>query len=179
MDKKSVVKTGLGALVGVGVLIQFVPVQRTNPPVVREVRWTSEATRAQARSSCYDCHSNETVWPWYSYVAPASWLVAKDVNEGREHLNFSRWDQPNEDLEEITEMIEDGEMPLKKYLALHGEARMDEAGRSAFLRGLTATFEADPPVPEDDDHDDGDDDHDEGGDDHDDGGGDDGRADGG
>jgi exonuclease VII small subunit len=157
MDKRSAMKTGIGVLLGVGVLIQFVPVERTNPPVVREVRWDSEATRTQARTSCYDCHSNETVWPWYSNIAPASWLIAKDVNEGREHLNFSQWDQPNEDLEAITQLIEDGEMPLEKYLALHGEARMDAAAQSAFIQGLTATLEADPPVAEDEDHEGGDD----------------------
>ena len=62
-------------------LIQLVPVQRTNPPVVAEPPWDSPETRALAVRACFDCHSNETVWPWYAYVAPVSWLVAHDTDE--------------------------------------------------------------------------------------------------
>ncbi len=77
--------------------------------------------------------------------------MAKDVIEGREHLNFSTWDQPNESAEEIIEMVEEGEMPLKKYIMLHPEARMDETERATLIRGLRATLLADPPVPEEED----------------------------
>lgn len=139
----------LGAL-GVGVAIQFVSVDRTNPAVTREIRWDAEATRDLARGACYDCHSNETAWPWYARVAPASWLVAADVNEGRAHLNFSTWDQPNEDAEEIIEMVLEGRMPLKKYSLMHPEARLDDAARSTLVEGLRATLEADPPVSDSD-----------------------------
>lgn len=138
------------ALVGVlaaGVAIQFVPVTRTNPPVTREIRWNSNATRQLARQSCYDCHSNETRWPWYAHVAPMSWLVASDVAEGRRHLNFSTWAAPNEEADKILEMVREGRMPLWKYVVMHPEAGLDTAARDALVEGLRATLEADPPVP--------------------------------
>ncbi len=126
--------------------IQFVSVDRSNPPVTQEIAWDSPATRTLAERACMDCHSNESKWPWYSYVAPISWRVADHVEEGREHLNFSTWDKPNEDLDEVKEMIEEGEMPLNDYLLLHGEARLSDEEKSTLLLGLTRTFEADPPI---------------------------------
>src|ERR1700674_2739250 len=77
-------------------LIQLVPigVSVTNPPVVSEPNWDSPQTRALAQRACFDCHSNETIWPWYSRVAPVSWLLASDVIQGRSRLNFSTWGQP-------------------------------------------------------------------------------------
>ncbi len=76
-------------------LIQLVPYGRnhTNPPVLQEPNWDSPQTRALAQRACFDCHSNETEWPWYSHVAPVSWLVQRDVEEGREKVNFSTWGQ--------------------------------------------------------------------------------------
>ena len=71
-------------------LIQLVPVDRSNPPVESEIS-TPPEVHIILRKACYDCHSNETTWPWYSKVAPVSWLVASDVHEGREELNFSTW----------------------------------------------------------------------------------------
>lgn len=144
--KKSILKVLVGAASVVAVLVQFVSVDRGNPAVQREIRWASEETREMARRACYDCHSNETRWPWYSAVAPVSWLVAKDVAEGREHLNFSEWDQPNEDAHKILEVVEEGEMPLRKYLLLHPGARLDGEERRAFLEGLRETLAGDPPV---------------------------------
>lgn len=134
------------ALATVLVAIQFVPVERANPPVSREVAWDSPGTRELAQRACYDCHSNETVWPWYSRVAPASWLVAKDVDEGREHLNFSEWDGPNEGLDEMVETIESGAMPLKPYVMLHPEAALSQREITELIRGLRKTFAADPPA---------------------------------
>ena len=70
--------------------IQFIPVfPRTNPPTITRLPWDSPTTEAFARASCFDCHSNETHWPWYSYIAPVSWVIVRDVNQGREQLNFS------------------------------------------------------------------------------------------
>jgi hypothetical protein len=88
--------------------------------------------------SCYDCHSNETQWPWYSQVAPVSWLVHHDVVEGREHLNFSEWNQLSPDkrdhkLEEIEELVSEGDMPLAYYLPLHPAARLSEADKQAVV----------------------------------------------
>lgn len=136
-------------LLGLAVLlvgIQFIPVDRSNPPVVREIAWDSEETKALAARACYDCHSNQTKWPWYSYVAPVSWEIADHVEYGRKHLNFSDWTQPNEDLDENIEVIEEGEMPLHDYLRLHPEAKLTDAEKEALIAGMKTTFEADPPI---------------------------------
>jgi hypothetical protein len=92
------------------------------------------------RRACFDCHSNETVWPWYAYVAPVSWLVASDVEEGREELNFSQWDAYNADrqahkIKECGEEVAEGEMPLWFYVPAHPEARLSQADiRSGAIR---------------------------------------------
>jgi hypothetical protein len=135
------------------VLIQLIPVDRSNPPVTREIQWNSAETQQLAQNACYDCHSNQSEWPWYSYVAPASWLVAHDVEEGREHLNFTEWDRPNEEAEEILEEVEEGSMPLTKYVLLHPEANLSAAERQTLLAGLEQTLANDPPIGEDDDSD--------------------------
>ncbi len=122
---------GLLALV---IVIQLIPVERGNPPVETTIG-APEAVMAILRSACYDCHSNESHWPWYSYVAPVSWLIAHDVEEGREHLNFSTWnrfsDKDRVELrEEIWEEVEEGEMPLAIYLPLHPEAELSESQKA-------------------------------------------------
>jgi hypothetical protein len=116
------------------VLVQLVPVERDNPPVETEVPATAEV-RAILRRACYDCHSNETVWPWHTRIAPVSWLVARDVRKGREELNFSTWQRlaPRKQarlLEEVVEKVDDGEMPLPLYLFAHPEARLTAADRA-------------------------------------------------
>ncbi len=136
-----------GALIVVAVIgIQLVPVERTNPPVVRDVAWDSPETRALAERACFDCHSNETKWPYYSYIAPISWRVAQHVSMGRRHLNFSDWTQPNEDLDEVIEVMEEGEMPLSDYLLMHSEARLSPEETEALIAGFRRTFENDPPI---------------------------------
>jgi len=117
--------------------IQLFPPERTNPPV--DPARTLEAhvaipadIAAILERSCRDCHSNETTWPWYSYVAPASWLLAYDVREARGEMNFSEWgDYDAEDashlLEEACELVEEGEMPLPPYTWLHPGAKLSEA----------------------------------------------------
>jgi hypothetical protein len=114
--------------------IQFVPVQRTNPPVTAEIRAPAEV-HAILRRACYDCHSNQTRWPWYAHVAPVSWLVAKDVADGRRKLNFSDWgtyhvDRQETKIHEIWEEVSTGEMPLAIYRPLHPEAKLTEADRA-------------------------------------------------
>ena len=111
--------------------VQFVPVNRSNPPVEQDVPASPEA-RAVLKRACYDCHSNEVVWPWYARVAPVSWLVARDVREGREAVNYSTWNRLDaedrrEALEESWEETEEGEMPLRFYLPLHPEAKLSDA----------------------------------------------------
>jgi mono/diheme cytochrome c family protein len=81
---------------------------RKNPPVVKEPAWDSPATRALAKQACFDCHSNETEWPMYSRVAPVSWLIQYDVDEGRAVLNFSEWHRPQEEASESTETVQKG-----------------------------------------------------------------------
>jgi heme-binding protein len=129
-------------LVGVvGLLaIQLVPYGRdhTNPAVVTEPPWDSPATRATAVIACFDCHSNQTVWPWYSNIAPMSWLVQRDVDEGRQHLNFSTWIAGQGAA--APGKVSSGQMPPFQYLLAHPEARLSEADKAAFIDGLVATF---------------------------------------
>ncbi|MCS6888325.1 MAG: heme-binding domain-containing protein [Chloroflexus sp.] len=115
------------ALVALFVVIQAVPVWawQTNPPVVSDVAWTTPEAASIARRACYDCHSNETVWPWYSKVAPVSWLVTYDVIKGRNALNFSLpLRDPAELAEEIAEVVRSGEMPPRQYLLAHPDAKL-------------------------------------------------------
>ena len=110
------VKWFVAVAVVLGAAIQFVPVARTNPPVTGDIPAPPEI-KTLLRNACYDCHSHETVWPWYSRVAPVSWLVAHDVEEGREHLNFSAWTDYKPLKQSVllagaAEEIEEGEMPL-------------------------------------------------------------------
>lgn len=109
--------------------IQFIEVKKTNPPVTADFNAPMEV-KTIFQKSCYDCHSNETKWPWYSKVAPVSWLVSKDVEEGREHLNFSDWEKllpakQRKLKEEIWEEIEEDKMPLGNYTLLHPSAKLD------------------------------------------------------
>ena len=140
---KKILLIGILVVVGGFLLIQLVPYGRnhTNPPIVSEPNWDSPETRALAERACFDCHSNETVWPWYSNIAPVSWLVYHDTEEGREYLNFSEWGKGNEgeEGEEMAEQIEEGEMPMPIYLVTHPEARLTPAEKTALINGLTAT----------------------------------------
>jgi mono/diheme cytochrome c family protein len=132
----------LGALLVLLLAMQLVPYGRdhTNPPVVAEPAWDSPETRALFVRACADCHSNQTVWPWYSNVAPVSWLVAHDVEEGRAKLNVSMWGQQRNEGDEAAEAVREGEMPMKIYLPTHPEARLTPAEREQLITGLTATF---------------------------------------
>jgi hypothetical protein len=118
-------------------LIQLIPYGRdhTNPPVLQEPNWDAQ-TRAIAQRACFDCHSNETVWTWYSNIAPVSWLVQRDVDQGRDELNFSEWETGEDEAEDIAEVILEGEMPLPIYLIMHPEARLSEAEKAQLIRGL-------------------------------------------
>lgn len=118
-------------------LIQLVPVKRTNPPVETEVP-APDGVRSVLRRACYNCHSNETVWPWYSRVAPVSWLVAFDVSHGREEVNFSTWNRlsatdRDKAFRKIIEEVDEEEMPPWQYTPLHPEARLTKADRSLLV----------------------------------------------
>ncbi len=142
MSVKKVLRAALFVLGGAFLAIQFVPSGRAHdkPPVLVEPPWDSPETRAAFMRSCADCHSNETKWPWYSHVAPVSWLVEQDVLEARRRFNVSEWGRQRNDGDEAVEEVEEGKMPLPLYLRMHPEARLDGAERDAFLRGLSATF---------------------------------------
>jgi hypothetical protein len=124
--------------------LQFVPYGRnhTNPPVRAEPAWDSPQTRAMFVRACADCHSNQTIWPWYSNVAPISWLVMRDVIAGRAELNVSEWGSAQNAGDEAAETVQEGEMPLWFYLPLHPEARLTVTEQQQFIAGLTATFGA-------------------------------------
>ena len=128
------------------VLIQLVPYGRdhTNPPVQKEPAWDSPETRALVKRTCFDCHSHETVWPWYSHVAPVSWLVQHDVEDGRHELNFSTWGVKQKHAKDAAEEVEEGEMPIPIYLPTHPEARLSDAEKAALIRGLRATVAQSP-----------------------------------
>ena len=130
------------ALVGLGVLIQFVPYGRdhVNPPVHREPAWDSGRTRELAVRACFDCHSNETRWPWYSHVAPVSWLMQRDVDRGRGELNFSEWDRRQEEADDAAEEVTEGRMPPRAYRISHPEARLSSAEKEDLRRGLRASI---------------------------------------
>ncbi|MHC1784360.1 MAG: heme-binding domain-containing protein [Anaerolineaceae bacterium] len=133
------------AVLAAFVIIQFLPYgkDQTNPPVISEPDWESPETRAIAKKACFDCHSNETVWPWYSNVAPMSWLVQQDVDEAREEMNFSEWERfaSNKSAEVIIDMVQSGRMPPATYLFQHPEARLTDAEKELFFKGLSATLE--------------------------------------
>jgi hypothetical protein len=120
------------------VAIQLVPFGRshTNPPATKEFTWDSPATSELAHRACYDCHSNQTTWPWYSSIAPVSWLVQRDVNGGRRHLNFSEWDRPQKHAKDIAGEVREGEMPPWFYLPLHPAAKLSDTEKQALLEGV-------------------------------------------
>ncbi|MFV9507285.1 MAG: heme-binding domain-containing protein, partial [Oscillochloridaceae bacterium umkhey_bin13] len=133
----------LGGLLVIFLGMQLVPYGRdhTNPPVSAEPAWDSPATRALFVRACADCHSNQTVWPWYSNIAPVSWLVTHDVIEGREAFNVSEWGRKaKNEGDDAAETVREGEMPLWFYVPLHPEARFTPAEEQQFIAGLIATF---------------------------------------
>ena len=131
-------KIGSAGLAVALVVVQFFPVARVNP-TEREQPTAPVEVQAIFQRACYDCHSNETQWPWYSYVAPMSFLIARDVTEGRRELNFSLWSQFNErrkarKLKEIVEQVEKGKMPQWYYVALHPDAKLSPADRDLIIK---------------------------------------------
>ena len=134
------------ALVAGFALLQLTNPTRTNPPAVSDLMVTNAPPpqiAAMLHAACYDCHSSETRWPWYSHIAPMSWLIANDVKEGREHLNLSDWPNDNptraaKRLENMSDEISSGEMPLKKYTRIHADARLTEIQRKELIDWLDA-----------------------------------------
>jgi hypothetical protein len=138
MRKMTMIALGVAAVVLVAV--QFVPLEfpRDNPPATAPIQAPDEVTSI-LRGSCFDCHSHETEWPWYAWVAPASWLVTADVAEARTKLNFSEWESLSDRgkrrrANEIVEQVEEGEMPMWQYLITHPGARLGEEEIGVLIR---------------------------------------------
>lgn len=132
----------LAALGVLFALMQLVPYGRdhSNPPRVTEPVWDSPETRALAVRACFDCHSNETRWPWYADVAPFSWVVQRNVNVGRQIINFSEWDRPYQLVEQASQNVLLREMPPYRYRLLHPEARLTDEEAMRLAVGLRRTL---------------------------------------
>ena len=141
MNKKSIIRVG-AILFSLFLLIQLVPYGRdhVNPPVTQEPKWDSSRTRELFMRVCKNCHSNATEWPWYSSIAPLSWIVQHDVDEGRSEFNVSEWGRARNKGDEAAHEVREGHMPPWYYLPLHPEARLTKAERDEFVRGLVVTF---------------------------------------
>lgn len=125
-------------------VIQLIPYGRdhTNPPSTLEPDWNSPRTEELVRTACFDCHSSETTWPWYSNVAPISWLVMHDVEEARDVFNFNTLtpDQGSFMVNNMVQVIQANEMPPFQYLIIHSEARFSSAEKQELIDGLLATY---------------------------------------
>jgi len=142
-------KNGLIFIILLFLLIQSIQIDKTNEPINPSVEFISmtsanNETKNILKSACYDCHSNESHYPWYTNIAPVSWWIKHHINEGREHLNFSNWGaysekQKHHKLEECVEMIEEGEMPMTSYTWMHQEAKLTDDQKMLlinFFKGL-------------------------------------------
>jgi len=133
-------RVAFGALAGFLIAVQAFRIDRTNPPVEQDVA-APAGVEALLRRACYNCHSHETVWPWYSHAAPVSWLLAHDVSEGRREINFSTWAAypPAKKIRKLRKSAEEvakGKMPPWYYALVHPEARL-AAGEREMLRAWT------------------------------------------
>ncbi len=143
MKFAKILNCGIAGLVVVFAALQFIQPAHTNPPVKNDFLAATKApanVSAMFRAACYDCHSDETHWPWYSHVAPISWQVVQDVNDGRDQLNLSEWPDDTKrswkKMENMSDEIDQGSMPLKKYTLIHKDARLTEAQRNELTQWL-------------------------------------------
>lgn len=164
MKKKTIFKRILLVLLLAFVVMQFFRIDKTNPPVVEaddfiSITQPSAEVEKILRTACYDCHSNETVYPWYSNIAPVSWMLEDHIEEGREHLNFSKWGtfelkKQNHKLDECAEEVEEGEMPLNSYTWTHGDASLSDKQKKTladwFESCMVAPGQTDPQEEEHD-----------------------------
>lgn len=140
--KLKIVGAGVGIVAAGFLVIQAVPFGRdhNNPSVRLEPVWDSTRTRELVVRACFDCHSNETEWPWYSNIAPVSWIVTDHVDVGRRKLNFSEWDLQQRKADRAVRTILRGSMPPIYFTLLHGDARLSEAETEELVAGLRATL---------------------------------------
>jgi mono/diheme cytochrome c family protein len=137
--KKTILIIVIAGLLVFG-LIQLIPVDRANPAVTGEPNWSSPEARALVKEHCFQCHSNETDWPWYSYVAPASWLIKWDVVNGRRRVNYSEWNKRPASLDEMVEKIQEGSMPPLQYTIFHPNSKLDAQQKQALIDALSSSM---------------------------------------
>lgn len=146
MNKLRIISRVLVVGVAALAVVQLVPYGRNRavPPDGTQVAFDSPRTESLARRACFDCHSNQTKWPWYASIAPVSWRLQNHVDEGRAALNFNALDSTSKEgaeaVEEAAETVKEGEMPPADYLLMHPEARLSPTEKSELARGLNATF---------------------------------------
>ena len=142
MNKKWILRFLALGILGL-LLIQLIPFghDHTNPPIVAEPKWSSPQARALVKEHCFQCHSNETQWTWYSNIAPASWLIAEDVIAARSRFNFSDWNKNPGELDEMKEEIQEGAMPPIQYWAFHPSSRMDQQQKQDLIHALESSVQ--------------------------------------
>lgn len=143
---KKLIKISLGVLAGILILMQFFRIDKTNPPIdsaitFQQIEQPPTTVSEILKTSCYDCHSHQTEYPWYSNIAPVSLILQNHIVEGREHLNFSTWgnypaSERSELLEEAIEEIEENKMPLYDYLWLHADAKLTASKKAELINWL-------------------------------------------
>jgi mono/diheme cytochrome c family protein len=140
--RRALIRWSLPSVLVLALAIQVIPYGRSpvNPLLSQEPAWDGPQIREITVRACYDCHSNQTVWPWYAHIAPISWLIQSDVDEGRKKLNFSVWDRPQRKAHESGKAVRKGEMPPWYYTALHPQARLSAAERQTLIQGLETMF---------------------------------------
>jgi mono/diheme cytochrome c family protein len=149
MDLKRLLKLGAIGAVALFLLAQVVPYGRAhgNPPVTQAAKWPVGPGRQLAEQSCYDCHSNLTKWRWYSDVAPVSWLVQHDVEEGRGSLDFSEWNRGQASRSEVVQKVLGGDMPPRQYTLVHPGTSLSTAEKRQLAAALARLYATDPPPP--------------------------------
>jgi Haem-binding domain len=135
--RKVLLRAGLG-LLALAVLLQLLPFGRPgdNPPVTRDAPWPNGRARELAVAACYDCHSNQTRRPLYARLAPMSWLIARDVEQGRDKLNFSTWEGSGGDAHDAAEAVAGASMPPRRYLLIHPDAALSAAEKQVLVDAL-------------------------------------------
>lgn len=142
-ENRSIFFASIAAVVLTLLLLQLWPTDTSNPPIVSTPTWDDVYTAQLAERACYDCHSHETAWPWYTKVVPAYFLLAYDVQRGRAALNFSKWEETcctEEQIDNMAATVTKNHMPLPYYLVLHPEARLSQVEQGHLVYGLISTM---------------------------------------
>jgi hypothetical protein len=147
MSLKTLLLGGIGLVLAFTILLTVgALLYENNPPVMREPAWNSPQTRQLAQRACFDCHSNQTQWPWYDKLPVSSWLAALDTFRGRRHLNFSEWGinpvggERGRGVNDIIEVIQEGSMPPNLYTLMHANAKLTPAEKQQLIDGLLASL---------------------------------------